>query len=665
MSSTFYSKIKHSDASWKDWYMTASPEQEIIPKYNNLKPFHRLLIVRAWCPDRTLTESKKYVTDSLGPQFADPVIFSIETMVQESRPRTPLINFLSMGSDPTVEIEELAKRQLVNCQSISMGQAQEIHARKLIDAFVVQGGWALLQNCHLGLEYMSELFGFITQRETFHDQFRVWITTEPHMSFPMSLLQIAIKFTSQPPAGLRAGLRRTYSSMSNQMFNHSSRPEYKFLLYVTSFLHTVVQERRKFGPLGWNIPYEFNYADWYASCLFMQNHCEGLSKKDEVSWVTIRYMIAEVQYGGRVTDDYDKRLLNAFASTWFTSGVYFDPLFNFYPSYPLLRFDGNTTDQYLAVIDKMPQTDPPPVYCLHANADITYQTTRTSVLLGTVIEIQPKESVETAGESTESIVARIAKDMLEKMPPLYEEHICRERYKEMGATTPLVIVLRQEIDRMQRVLKTVSTTLKDLLLAVDGAIIMNEALKDAMDKISDAQVPNAWKKPSWMSSSLGFWFSELIERNTQLETWVTEGRPKQFWMTGFFNPQGFLTAMKQEVARANKWPLDLVEITNTVTNVYREGVVKAPAEGVYVYGLFLEGAAWDKRFRILIEALPKVLNTLMPNLHITAVNKAYVTDPKLYTTPVYKKPSRKELRTFSKMHRKRGGSYLRKLNGPP
>uniref|UniRef100_A0A8D8LIQ4 Dynein heavy chain 8, axonemal n=1 Tax=Cacopsylla melanoneura TaxID=428564 RepID=A0A8D8LIQ4_9HEMI len=92
--------------------------------------------------------------------------------------------------------------------------------------------------------------------------------------------------------------------------------------------------------------------------------------------------------------------------------------------------------------------------------------------------------------------------------------------------------------------------------------------------------------------------------------------------------------MKQEVARANKWPLDLVEITNTVTNVYREGVVKAPAEGVYVYGLFLEGAAWDKRFRILIEALPKVLNTLMPNLHITAVNKAYVTDPKLYTVSI-------------------------------
>ncbi|XP_008485956.1 dynein heavy chain 8, axonemal-like, partial [Diaphorina citri] len=155
---------------------------------------------RAWCPDRTLMESKKYITQSLGAQFADPVIFNMEAMVFESRPRTPLVNFLSMGSDPTVEIETLARKLRIPCQSISMGQAQEIHARKLIDAFVVQGGWALLQNCHLGLEYMTELFGYLGRVERCHPDFRVWITTEPHPGFPMSLLQIAIKFTSQPPA---------------------------------------------------------------------------------------------------------------------------------------------------------------------------------------------------------------------------------------------------------------------------------------------------------------------------------------------------------------------------------------------------------------------------------------------------------------------------------
>lgn len=44
----------------------------------------------------------------------------------------------------------------------------------------------------------------------------------------------------------------------------------------------------------------------------------------------------------------------------------------------------------------------------------------------------------------------------------------------MGALNSMVIFLRQEIDRMQKVISLVRTTLKDLLLAIDGTIIMNE-----------------------------------------------------------------------------------------------------------------------------------------------------------------------------------------------
>lgn len=83
------------------------------------------------------------------------------------------------------------------------------------------------------------------------------------------------------------------------MLEHSESPFYLPLIFGTSFIHTIVQERRKFGPLGWNIPYEFNSADWLASCYFMQNHLDDIGPNRPISWSTVRYMIGEVQYGGR------------------------------------------------------------------------------------------------------------------------------------------------------------------------------------------------------------------------------------------------------------------------------------------------------------------------------------------------------------------------------
>lgn len=173
---------------------------------------------------------------------------------------------------------------------------------------------------------------------------------------------------------------------------------------------------------------------------------------------------------------------------------------------------------------------------------------------------------------------------------------------------------------------------------------MSDNLRDALDNIFNARVPTVFKRGSWVSSTLGFWFSELIDRHTQFYGWAFGSRPVVFWMSGFFNPQGFLTAMRQEVARAHSgWALDQVTMHNDTLKVGPEECKKPPKEGVFVHGLFVDGAGWDRRTGRLVEATNKVLFSLMPVVHIYAINSTAPKNPKLYTCPVYKKINRTDL----------------------
>lgn len=146
-----------------------------------------------------------------------------------------------------------------------------------------------------------------------------------------------------------------------------------------------------------------------------------------------------------------------------------------------------------------------------------------------------------------------------------------------------------------------------------------------------------------------------------------QGKPKVFWVAGFFNPQGFLTAMRQEVTRAHRgWALDSVVLQSVITRLSKEEVTDHPAEGnrhyslhflyvnsttnsnvncwfdigVYIHGMYLEGASLDRKTGRLVETKGKVLYEQMPVIYVYAINSTAGKDPKSYECPIYRKPIR-------------------------
>ena len=635
-------QVTRSPGTWKAWFDDAEPEEIALPDgYDSvLDTFRKLLLIRSWLPDRTLAQARKYIAASIGQRYAESVIINIKEIWEESTTKVPMVCLLSLGSDPTSSIKDLAKASKLDCRDISMGQGQEVHARRLVASFQESGGWVLLQNCHLALDFLAELQALVLDCEAPHDAFRLWITTEENPDFPINFLQFSIKFTFEPPQGLKAGIKRTFTGVTQEQLDISNAFQWKPMLFGVAFMHSVVQERRKFGPLGWNIPYEFNAGDLLASTQMVQNHIDDMDAKKGVSWDAVCYHLGEVQYGGRVTDDRDKRLLNTFASNWFNENLV-KPGMVFFKGYNMANYA--KLPQYLEFIEAMPLVDKPGVFGLHGNADIAEQTITAQQTLGTIVDIQPKDSGGGgAGETREESVTRMCNDFIEKLPDDFINHEVVERLKKMGITAPLNIFLRQEVVLMQKVLSEVRYSLGQLLLAIDGTIIMSDKLRDCFDQMFDARVPNSWQQISWNSTTLGFWFTELLLRQQQFHSWVFDGRPLCFWMTGFFNPNGFITAMRQEVTRAHKgWALDTVVCANEVTKQQnKEDVTEAPKEGVYIYGLYIDGAGWHRSDARLCEQAAKVLFVGLPVLHMYAINSTGGRDTRQYECPIYRKPRR-------------------------
>ncbi len=268
--------------------------------------------------------------------YVTPPSLSFDAILDQSTTLSPIVFILSPGSDPTTDLLKLAERTefgINRVKLLAMGQGQEQIAVQLLEQAVARGMWLMLQNCHLMPKWLKDFEKNIEKITKPHPDFRLWLTTEPTNQFPIGILQRSLKIVTEPPNGLKLNLRNTFYKLSATAFTECPHESFGPLIYVLAFFHAVVQERRKYDKIGWNVSYDFNESDFRVSMqivnTYLTKQIENEDKK--IPWASLKYLIGEVMYGGRAIDSFDRRILNTYMNEYMGDFIFdsFQP-FKFY-----------------------------------------------------------------------------------------------------------------------------------------------------------------------------------------------------------------------------------------------------------------------------------------------------------------------------------------------
>ncbi|XP_067124238.1 dynein axonemal heavy chain 1-like [Centruroides vittatus] len=631
--SDFYENNSH----FRKIYYSDHPESEVLPiKWEEeLDDFERLLLLRCIRIDCLGLAMKKFVSNKLGENFIKFQVFNLARLYDNSSPIAPLILVLSHNADPTEELHELYKEKHTSKQlySLSLGQNQGPKAEALFKSAIELGNWIFFQNCHLALNLMSQLQKLIESinPKEVHKDFRLWLTSMPSSQFPINLLQRGLKMTIELPCGLQANMLKIYKKFNDNFFEHCKEKSHVFkpLLLSLCLFHSVILERCKFGSLGFNIKYEFTMNDLFI-CI---NQLEILvNDYKQVPFKILTYMIGEINYGGKVSDDLDRRCIETLLQDYCCQDALIAN-YCFTEKEIIHQLSSESTyEQYMDYIQNLPLIDSPNLFGLHENAGIVVNQSQTYQILSKISTLQAKATSK-VDELKEKIVENSAKEILNSLPNLFYE-------KEVLAMYPfsyeesLNSVLIQEVIRYNQLLSVIHKSLTELTNALQGTILMNETIEDVANSIYHNCVPKSWSSKAYPSlKNLSSWVSDLLLRLKFFQNWIDDGIPKIFWISGFYFPETFLTALLQNFSRKYSVSINSVNFTFKILNL-RSSITEYPSNGGYIHGLFLEGARWNGE--ILTESRPRELYIEMPVIWFIPKAKKDFVATNRYLCPVYK-----------------------------
>uniref|UniRef100_A0A8D1IYR5 Dynein axonemal heavy chain 11 n=1 Tax=Sus scrofa TaxID=9823 RepID=A0A8D1IYR5_PIG len=636
--------VEGSAKQWRRWAESECPEKEKLPQeWKKKSLIQKLIILRALRPDRMTYALRNFVEEKLGAKYVERTRLDLIKALEESSPACPVFFILSPGVDALKDLEILGKRlgftsDLGTFHNVSLGQGQEMVAEVALEKASKGGHWVMLQNVHLVAKWLGTLEKLLERfSQGSHRDYRVFMSAEsaptPHEHvIPPGLLENSIKITNEPPTGMLANLHAAlYNFDQDTLEACSKEQEFKSVLFSLCYFHACVAGRLRFGPQGWSRSYPFSPGDLTICAHVLYNYLEA---NPHVPWEDLRYLFGEIMYGGHVTDEWDRKLCRVYLEEFMNPSLIDDELM-LAPGFaapPNLDYSG-----YHQYIEEMLPPESPALYGLHPNAEIEFLTVTSNTLFRTLLEIQPKNALsnEELGQSTEDKVKNVLEDILEKLP---EEFNMAEIMQKNPNRSPYVLVCFQECERMNILLQEIRVSLQRLDLGLKGELTLSPDMEAQQSALSYDAVPDTWSKVAYPSTyGLAQWFNDLLLRCRELDTWTQDlALPAVVWLSGFFNPQSFLTAIMQTMARKNEWPLDKMCLTIDVTKKMKEDYGHAPREGAYLHGLLLEGARWDSQSGTIVDAHLKELRSAMPVIFAKAIPMDRQETKHTYECPVYR-----------------------------
>lgn len=458
---------------------------------------------------------------------------------------------------------------------------------------------------------------------------------------------------------MKSNMRRAFAAFTEEQCERPStdikRTVFRSILFGLCFYHSLLLGRKKFGVgigtasgsgLGFCRGYSFNMGDLTTCGDVLYNYLEAY---EFIPWPDLRYMFGEVFYGGHITDGMDRRCCNTYLDVLIRPEIlpkgdladpstWEQPLLELAPGFKApLPTSYESLKEY---IETSLPAESPVVYGMHTNAELSLLTSLGETLFRTVIDVSGGGGGGGgAVGGGEGAIRTSLQSYAEKLPEPFNMVEIELRIKEK---TPFVVVALQEATRMNGLLVEMKRSMDELQLGLDGALNMSEKMESLAKGISTNSVPALWM--GQMSTrvqevyTLTAWYNDVLKRYEQLAAW-TAGEivtPLSVWLPGLFNPKAFLTAVMQTYARANKLPLDVMTFMTEVTKFTApEQITEAAPLGVYIHGLVIEGARWDREDACLKDSNPNELHPLMPIIQVKPVTADEFVSEGYYQCPVY------------------------------